>query len=589
MDEKGYATATDEKHVVSSEYIKPQARRLHDPDVKFEEYRYYALRTREEEKHLESPKLRIRQLLSRRTTAEAASDRKDSASEPQPIPTELNLANRENRLHISDEEWTNASRALRTASWGAAFYLITTDILGPFGVGFALGTLGWGPGIALYTVFGFMAGYSGYLIWHVFLGVDSYEFPCRNYGDLGFRTWGLVARHLTNVLQSLGLLLILGQVTIQYGENISEVSKFRLCYIICPLLFVIFGFFLTQIRTLKNYGLLANCAVWLTILTIFISMGAMAHTPPNYAISVLGSSGSAVDEDSITPDANGVYPSIVHYGGLPANNLVGSINGLLSGVLAYAGAQLFVEFMAEMRRPRDFLKAMWGAQFFIYSVYLIYGCYVYHFQGQYSYQISYQGISSYGLQTACNMLSLLSALIAAGLYGNIGIKVMYNNILMDLFNAPPLVQRNGKILYALIVPVWWSVAFIIAAAIPDYFGFVSVISASTLLNLTYTLPPFFALGYDIQKNALREQEGEGFDPITGKVTRNGTLLQRWIRGYFSGGPLQVAKNVWHTLYFLASLSMCGLGMYAAIEGMIEAFKDPQLNSFSCTSPLNLNA
>lgn len=37
---------------------------------------------------------------------------------------------------------------------GAGFYLITTDILGPYGVGFAIGTLGWGPGIVLYTVFG---------------------------------------------------------------------------------------------------------------------------------------------------------------------------------------------------------------------------------------------------------------------------------------------------------------------------------------------------------------------------------------------------------------------------------------------------
>ena len=64
----------------------------------------------------------------------------------------------------------------------------------------------------------------------------------------------------------------------------------------------------------------------------------------------------ATDPDSITPDSNGNYPSIVHSSGLPTKNLVGSINGLLSGVLAYAGAQLFVEFLAEMRRPRDFLK-----------------------------------------------------------------------------------------------------------------------------------------------------------------------------------------------------------------------------------------
>jgi len=31
---------------------------------------------------------------------------------------------------VSEEEWRTASRALRTASWGTMFYLITTDILG---------------------------------------------------------------------------------------------------------------------------------------------------------------------------------------------------------------------------------------------------------------------------------------------------------------------------------------------------------------------------------------------------------------------------------------------------------------------------
>lgn len=379
VDDKAIA---DPPPYPQSTHTRPQARLLHDPAVTFEEYRYYARRTREQEKHFESPKLRWREIISRSTNKDApqidtGADRKVS---------EVNFAIEQDRLQITDEEWTNASRAMRTASWGAAFYLITTDILGPYGVGFAMGTLGWGPGIALYTVFGFMAGYSGYLIWHVFLGLDSYEFPCRNYGDLAFRTWGTPARYITNIMQALGLLLILGQVTIQYGQNISQVSQFRLCYIVCPLLFIIAGFFMTQIRTLKNYGLVANFSVWLTVLTIFITMGVMAHSPPNYAISVLGSSGGVVDPTTITPDAQGNYPPIIHYGGLPAANLVGSINGLLSGVLAYAGAQLFVEFLAEMKRPRDFLKAMWGAQFFIYSVYLIYGCYVYHFQGQYSYQ-----------------------------------------------------------------------------------------------------------------------------------------------------------------------------------------------------------
>jgi hypothetical protein len=47
-------------------------------------------------------------------------------------------------MTITDEEWTNASRALRTATRGAIFYLITTDILGPFGLGYAFATMGWG-------------------------------------------------------------------------------------------------------------------------------------------------------------------------------------------------------------------------------------------------------------------------------------------------------------------------------------------------------------------------------------------------------------------------------------------------------------
>jgi hypothetical protein len=78
------------------------------------------------------------------------------------------------------------------------------------------------------------------------------------------------------------------------------------------------------------------------------------------------------------------------------HDFLGSFVPLLiyPGVYAYAGAQLFVEFMAELRRPRDFLKAMWGAQFFIYSCYMIYGCYTYYWQGQYSYQVTPQAATS---------------------------------------------------------------------------------------------------------------------------------------------------------------------------------------------------
>ncbi|GIJ85581.1 hypothetical protein Asppvi_004440 [Aspergillus pseudoviridinutans] len=564
-----------------SSLIKPQARQPYDPTVAFEEYHYYANKTREEELGLAAPHSNVRKLFQKAARTDAQDDI------PTTTLTEADFRNPERRLQITDEEWTNASRAFRSASASACFFLITTDVLGPYGSGYTMGTLGWGPGVAFYTVFGFMAGYSGYLVYRVFLGVDSYEFPAKNYGDLAFRTVGRYGRYITNFCQGIGLLLITGQVTIQYGQNISQMSKFKLCYAVCPVIFACAGFLISQIRTLRAYGWVANLSVWLNIFVILMTMGIMANSPPNYAVAILGSAGSAVNRNTILPDKQGNYPPIIHYSNIPPDGLIGSVNGMLSGVLAYAGVQLFVEFLAEMRRPRDFIKAMWVAQFFIYSVYLIYGCVVYYLQGQYSYNPSYQGVSAYGWQTAGNMITLIGALIAGGLYGNIGVKVVYNNIFLDIFKAPPLTTRVGKIMYAALCPIWWIIAFVIAAAIPDYMGFVSVISASMLLNLTYSFPPLFALSFDIQKNGI--QQGEGFDPSTGRVSREGSTVQRYVRGFFAGGIFQVGVNIWHIVYFLASLSMCGLGMYAAVTGMIDAFTTNQLTSFTCVSPLNLNA
>jgi hypothetical protein len=107
--------STPDDMVVVSTYIKPQGRKAHDPDVRFEEYYYYAQRTREEEKTLESPHTNWREiLLQKKNTHDIG-----TGQPGQHHLTEKDFANRAHRLEISDEEWTNASRAFRTAGWGA--------------------------------------------------------------------------------------------------------------------------------------------------------------------------------------------------------------------------------------------------------------------------------------------------------------------------------------------------------------------------------------------------------------------------------------------------------------------------------------
>lgn len=122
----------------------------HDPNVTFEEYLYWASITRAEEIEANERYVQARgpvtlkrvlkdrfrkgdehERFERGNDSSAGSD--TSAGEKNggdkalgPSPAERQVGN------VTPEEWKRASRATRTAGWGAVFYLITTDILGPF-------------------------------------------------------------------------------------------------------------------------------------------------------------------------------------------------------------------------------------------------------------------------------------------------------------------------------------------------------------------------------------------------------------------------------------------------------------------------
>ena len=113
MDEKIHSSPPAySNEVTSTSLIKPQAREPYDPNVTFEEYHYYAQKTREQELSLEPPVLNVRRLFGRKSDA-------GDENEFTTTLTEEDFTNRERRLLITDEEWKNASRSFRSASWGA--------------------------------------------------------------------------------------------------------------------------------------------------------------------------------------------------------------------------------------------------------------------------------------------------------------------------------------------------------------------------------------------------------------------------------------------------------------------------------------
>lgn len=288
-------------------------------------------------------------------------------------------------------------------------------------------------------------------MWRVYMEMDSDRYPLRDFGQAFFRVYGPAMRHLINILQSLQMFMLVAVLVLSNGGAINQVSLGNndihgngLCYIVCLVIFTVLGMFLGQIRTLQRFGWLANLSVWTTVLTCFISIGCAANSPPNYGtmLSSFGSGGVPYGATNFPTGNASVHIPIKTYAGTPPYGMasggvgfLGSFAGINTIIYAYGGAMLFFNLLSEMRNPWDFWKGMLCADIFIYIAYMFFGIFQYAYQGQYTYNSNIQSITPFNYQTAGNILSIVGALIAAALYGNIGIKVIYNNVLMELFST----------------------------------------------------------------------------------------------------------------------------------------------------------
>jgi hypothetical protein len=111
---------------------------------------------------------------------------------------------------------------------------------------------------------------------------------------------------------------------------------------------------------------------------------------------------------------------------------------------------IFVEFMAEMRRPYQFVRSFTGAETLVAVCYVGYGCYVYAFQGQYTLPVAFQGVSRYTWQSVGNGLALWTYTMASVTYLNIAVKVVYWFLFEDLFRGPPLMSRMGFVYWTVV-------------------------------------------------------------------------------------------------------------------------------------------
>ncbi|KAK3343387.1 transmembrane amino acid transporter [Lasiosphaeria hispida] len=522
---------------------------LQSRPASFEEYVYWAKATRRDESHQAPP-------------GEKGPRTSDGGALPQ-------------------QQQHDTGRSMRTAGWGAIFYLITADVFGPFSTPWAFAQMGYGPGIAIFTVFGVLSTYSGWIIWNAYLGLDSARYPLREYGDFFLRLFGRLPRRLVNICQSLQLILTVSIIILLMGQSLSQMSRGPgggqgVCFVTCLVVFAAAGSILGQVRTLRRFSWLAFGAVGLNCVIMLLCVGVVVNSPPNF-VSTMAQYGPDFGPGPIAKFA-GFPPDGYASGGL---GFVGTLNGLLQAVFAYGGCMLFVAFLAEMRQPRDFWKALVCAELFIYILYVAFGLFVYSFQGQFALNPAMQGLSPYRWQTVANALSIGAYLVVGTLFANVGLKLFYIDILQEFFHFPDLTSVRGRVYWAVLTPTYWALAFVICATVP-MFSFVSgFIGAAFILSFTFTFPALIALGYTIKRDAMVEGE-ERFDPETRTYSYKDRGFKRFRRAFMKRPIL----NTWNAIYFLGALTTCVLGVYSSVVALIGAFSGKSAaTSWGCVPPV----
>jgi hypothetical protein len=161
-DKQDVGLAVDHvRNSMTEEAEKPTVGHAHDNGIPptIESYIWWAARSREFEKDLpvESLYAQITGIVKRKvkksqgdgdtvettTTTTVTTDTTVTSSGTQGQSSANDsatgaLPSSSDRHGITEAEWEQAQRAFRTATWGSMFYLITTDILGPWGVPWSL-------------------------------------------------------------------------------------------------------------------------------------------------------------------------------------------------------------------------------------------------------------------------------------------------------------------------------------------------------------------------------------------------------------------------------------------------------------------
>ncbi|OWZ44048.1 neutral amino acid transporter [Cryptococcus neoformans var. grubii Br795] len=361
------------------------------------------------------------------------------------------------QVQVVDGVWGTLDESApnyRSLGWiRASVLMIKVQIgLGVLAIPAVLDTFGLIPAILIIFAVAAATTWADYVV-----GVFKQNHPeVYTLADVGYIMWGPIGREVFGAIYWIQLTAVAGAGLLSVSVALNAMSGHATCTIVFVVVAAIINILVSSIQTLDRIS-------WIG----WIGLGGIMSSVITLAIAV-----SVQDRPSAAPATGDWSPDIVLVGNPAFPAAVGALSNI---IFSFAGAPNFFNIVAEMKNPRDFNKALISCQTFVTAAYLIIGCVVYHYCGQY---IASPALGSAGIlmKKVCYGLALPGLVVGCVLNTHLPAKYIFVRLMRNSKHLSANTIQH-RVIWVSCVVLNCTISFVIAEGIPIFNDLIGLIGA----------------------------------------------------------------------------------------------------------------
>ncbi|ORY24450.1 transmembrane amino acid transporter protein-domain-containing protein [Naematelia encephala] len=426
----------------------------------------------------------------------------------------------------------------RTLSWQKTTFLLFGEYvcLAILALAWSWSVLGWLCGFFITFGLGIVTWYTSYTLWQFTMRHPEAKDIC-DIAAVLFPGIPRIAYEATAIMLLLNNIFLIGFHVFTGARIFNTLSDSSQCTVTFQAISAIIGIIVSLPRTLKHVSIMSVVSA--------ICMG----------IAILLSLIYVGIEDAPLYGYGGNYPTlgpVKTSTGLPSPQpgFVAGLNAVLNITFLWIGQILYPSFIAEMREPRDFPKALAALTIMQLILFTIAAAVGYNYMGQYATAPSIGSLSEPWARKSAFAFVLVPTVVIGAIYSNVAAKFVFKRILGNTKHAHSHSAIGWGVWIGITVGIW-AVGFILGNVIPSMGDFLSIMSAAFDSFFGFI---FWAVAY--------------YHLNRGKLFR---------------GPWKIVLTIINAIILCLGLFMLGPGLYTSIEAIIDDYAGSVRKPFSCAS------